>query len=192
MNKEQLQIIYGSLLGGAYISSPKTAVNRFLTIPSIKGDLDWLKYKAFKIQRARGLLVQDRERWVWRSTCNPFWNEMYDKFYDLNGKMVKMEIMDSLCDDALAVWFLDKGFFASKNRICLRTTRFGYEGNLIMRQFFNEVGIPCEIRKERNTGRILFTEAGTRIFIDTIRRVVPEFMAYRLLSTPNPKLSNVS
>jgi len=180
MNKEQRQIIYGSLLGNGYISSPKTAINKFLTISGNR-DLDWLKYKAFKIQRDRGLLVRDNNRWLWRSSCNPVWNEMYDKFYGPKGKMVKMEILDSLCDDALSVWFLDKGFFASKFRICLRTTAFGYKGNLIMRRFFNEVGIPCEIRKERNTGRILFTEAGTKIFINTIRRVVPEFMAYRLL-----------
>jgi len=55
MNKEQKQIIYGSLLGNAYISSPKTAVNKFLSISGNR-DLDWLRYKAFKIQGGRGLL----------------------------------------------------------------------------------------------------------------------------------------
>ena len=88
--------------------------------------------------------------------------------------------MNQLGDLALATWFLDKGFFISRKRICFRTTSFGMKGNHVIKRFFNEVEVPCEIRKERNTGRIVFTQQGTLNLLKIIVPSIPDFMYYRL------------
>jgi hypothetical protein len=177
MIKQQEQVIFGSLLGNAYIVRPKLGKNSFLAIPE-KKNKDWLAYKAFIINKTKNKFIKDTNRLIWRSPCDCVWNQFYNQFYN-KKKTIRMDILDRLYNIALSTWFLDKGFFLG-TKICLRTTAFGWEGNEVIARYFNEVGIPCKIRKERNTGKILFTEEGTRVFIDTIINEVPKFMLYRL------------
>lgn len=176
-NKEQRQIIFGTLLGKSYITQIKRS-NYFLTIPESK-DLNWLSYKVLIIEESKKNLIKDGKRFIWRSKCSPMWNKIRQEFYDNNGKTIKMSILDQLCDDGLSTWFLDRGEFIGK-RVCLGTTAFGYDNNLIIARYFNEVGIPCDIKKERNTAKILFTKEGTKVFLNTIVNAVPECMFYRL------------
>jgi hypothetical protein len=178
MNRQQRQIVLCTLLGKAFITKPVTAKNRFLTIPESE-DENWLRYKAFLIDKRKTTTIKDGKRLLWRSSCDPMWDEIYHEFYSKSGKTIKMEILDGLYDEGLSIWFLDKGCF-KQGKACLRTTCFGYEGNLIIERYFNEVGMPCSIQKERKTGRILFTEGGTKAFIGTIKHMVPQWMLYRL------------
>lgn len=175
--KEQKQIIFGTLLGKAYITQIKRS-NYFFTIPESK-DLNWLAYKAFIIEKERKTLIKDGKRFVWRSSCNPIWNKIREEFYDNSGKKIKMSLLDQLCDDGLSTWFLDRGKIVG-GKLHLGTTVFGYEDNLTIARYFNEVGIPCEVKKERNTAKIIFTKEGTKIFLATISGAVPQFMYYRL------------
>jgi hypothetical protein len=178
MNKLQRQTILGTLLGYGFITKPKLGKNYFLTIPE-KHDKNWLAYKAHLIDKTKKTFIQDSNRWVWRSRCREIWNDMYAEFYESGKKIIKMPILDQLFDIALATWFLDKGYFI-KDRICLRTTVFGWEGNQTIHRYFNEVGISCKLRKERETGKILFTKEGTQVFLNTIVSQIPKFMLYRL------------
>ncbi len=178
MNKQQRQIVIGSLLGKAYI----TKINRknyFLTIPE-SVDINWLRYKAIILGGTDGDFVKDGKRTLWRSKCDPIWNKIREEFYDNCSKTITMRILDELYDEGLCVWFLDRGSFLNR-KLLLRTTSFGENGNIIIAKYFNEVGIPCEIKKERNTGKILFTDKGTFEFLKLVRRVIPNFMSYRLI-----------
>jgi hypothetical protein len=175
MNKQQRQTVIGTLLGKSYITLPKRK-NCFLTIPEAE-DINWLRYKALIIG-GKDTIIEDKNRFIWRSKCGVEWNDIRQEFYD-DKKKVTMKILDELCDEGLCTWFLDRGKIHRKTLI-LGTTVFGFEGNLIIHRFFNEVGMPCYIKKERETGKICFTEEGTKTFIGTIRRAIPEFMKHRL------------
>jgi len=173
MDKIQLQLVYGTLLGKSYLSKPKTGINYFLTMAPVP-DANWFNFKTEILQpfaRPKPL-----SQGYWRSRCDAYWTYLYDTFYtDLT-----MEALNNLTGFALATWFLDKGFFISKTRVCLRTTSFGAEGNKLIKQYFDEVDMPCEIRQERNTGRIVFTKEGTLHFLKVIAPNIPPFMYYRL------------
>lgn len=177
MSNEQRQITIGTLLGKSFIVKLKGR-NCFITIPESQ-DINWLNYKTNIVDNLKNVFIKDNKRVLWRSRCNIYWNKIYEEFYENGKKTIKMKILDELRDNGLCTWFLDKGIFI-KNQICLGTTVFGLQGNKIIHQYFNEVGIPCEIKKERNTGKILFTKKGTEVLLATIVRAAPEFMYYRM------------
>ena len=177
MSSEQRQIILGTLLGKSYIVKLKGR-NCFITIPE-SSDINWLNYKASIIDNSKNVFIRDNKRLLWRSRCRLSWNQIYEEFYKNGVKKVTMPILDELRDVGLCTWFLDKGKFI-KGQVCLGTTVFGLKGNKIIYQYFNEVGIPCEIKKERDTGKILFTKKGTEVFLATIVRASPQFMYYRM------------
>jgi len=173
MDSIQKQIVMGTLLGKSYLSKPKTGVNYFMTMAPVD-DINWFNWKALYLKKfeRRHPISQG----YWRSKADSIWTEFYETFY----KKLTMECLDRLNATALATWYLDKGFFISKKRICLRTTSFGLKGNRLMKRYFNEVGLECEVRKERNTGRIVFTKEGTLNFLKIIAPRVPPFLYYRL------------
>jgi len=173
---EQRQIIIGTLLGKSFIVKLKGR-SCFLTIPESL-DINWINYKAIIIDPEKKAFIKDNKRFLWRSKCGEYWNQIYDEFYNKGQKTIKMSILDELRDIGLATWFLDKGRFI-KNRLCLGTTAFR-EGNKTIAQYFNEVGMPCEIWPQRDTAKILFSDFGTKVFVDTIIRAVPQFMYYRI------------
>lgn len=177
MENDQIQLIKGTLLGKSYLSKPKLGVNYFLTMPDIENP-QWLNFKVAMLQEhSRNIpFYLERGKRKWRSTTDEMWTELYDSFY----KKITMDSLNSLRPLSLAVWFLDKGFFATKKKVCLRTTSFGMRGNRIIARFFNEVDMPCKIKKERDTGKIMFTEKGTYNFLKCIASHIPPFMVYRL------------
>jgi len=79
-----------------------------------------------------------------------------------------MDMLDTLQDIGWAIWFGDKGFYASSRRVGLRTTAYGIEGNKTICQYFNELDVPCEMRKDLNTARIVFSKEGTNNFLKII------------------------
>lgn len=172
LEKYKQQLIYGTLLGKSYLSKPKTGINYFFTMAPLE-DINWFNFKINLLQEyARKTPISQG---YWRSKCDIMWTKLY---YDY--KHLKMDFLNVLTGFALMTWFLDKGFFISKKRICLRTTSFGMNGNLLFKQYFDEVSLPCEIKKERDTGRIVFTKEGTLNFLKIITPNMPKFMLYRL------------
>lgn len=170
------QVILGTLMGRGFISKPKRG-NCFLTITE-PHDLNWLKHKVDVIGGDKPIFKTGK-RWIWKSNPETYWNETYEEFYLGGCKRISMSVLDLFIPYTLAVWFFDKGYFLSNYRIALRTTSFGLNGNEVIHQYFNEVGMPCEIRKERNTGRIVFTREGTSAFRKMVEECAPPFMFYR-------------
>jgi hypothetical protein len=175
--QQQNQIIIGTLLGRSYITKPRGRTC-FLTI-SEQNDLNWLKYKAYIIDSKKKTLTISGKKVVWRSSSDLIWSHIRNQFYNDKGKMIKSEILEPMHAEAIATWFLDKGFW-NKERIGLKTTVFGIKGNKIIQKYFNEIDCHCVIRKDRGTARILFTHEGTKTFLKIIVNYIPSFMYYRL------------
>ncbi len=177
MENDQIQLVMGTLLGKSYLSKPKLGVNYFLTMPDTENPR-WLNFKAAMLQEysRNSPTFAERGKRKWRSRTDVMWTDLYNNFQ----KKLTMDSLNHLNPLALAVWFLDKGFFVTKKKVCLRTTSFGMSGNRIIARFFDEVDMPCEIKKERDTGKILFTEKGTYNFLKCLASYIPPFMIYRL------------
>jgi hypothetical protein len=181
------QLILGSLLGSGYLVRVKkkegSEPTYYMGI-SESHDPDWFAYKAGELSlvAAKTPVVESRGVLKWRSRSGSHWQEYVDQFYKKDdwGKYVTMETLDKMKDTALAVWFCDKGFWYTSRRVGLRTSAFG-DANQVIHDYFNEVGLECELRKDSNGAcRVIFTRHGTDRFLSTIAQRLPFFMRYRL------------
>ncbi len=174
----QDQIICGSLLGNGYISKTKIP---YMGISANKNH-NWVIYKGSQLSNLSGAssFYSTNDTTKWRSVGNIFWQEYRSKFYQGDCKYVSMETLDSLRAIGLAIWFGDKGYWYSGRKLGLRTTAFG-ESNKIIAQYFNEVGMPCEVKADTYSAqRILFDQKGTEVFLATVIHRLPEFMHIKL------------
>ncbi len=173
IDDNQLQILLGTLLGNGYICNGKK--NPYFCMRHSKKKYNWLKTKAAVLTRYPAGFYEHENTVTWRTPCNPYFITLH-KFCYLEGKKtVTMQWLDSLQAIAIAVWFGDSGCFLGRGakNACLRTQSFGLEGNKIIEQFFNEVGIPCKINKSKKSYVILFSVKGTEKLMALIERALP-------------------
>lgn len=185
VNSWQNQVICGSLLGAGYVSRTRPPY-----MGMSEGRVhDWLRYKGAELEEvgARTPLCASGKVLKWRSASGEVWGHYARMFYGGGGKRVGMETLNSLRDVALAVWFGDKGFWYSKRMVGLRTTAFGAGSNRTIGRYFNEVGMPCELKEDSNGAtRVVFTREGTGRFLATVAHRLPPFMYGRLSPPDSP------
>lgn len=183
MNDNQKQIILGTLLGNGYICKGRR--NCYFCIRHSARHNQWLQSKASELTDLASLtpLYQSGTTCTWRSACDPFFTELREFCYPDGKKQVSMEWLDQLRDIGIAVWYGDSGTLTGrKNRnASLRTQSYGEEGNQIIEQYFNEVGIPCHINKSRKSFIIVFTVDGTEILIKMIGQCLPKNRYFKML-----------
>jgi hypothetical protein len=106
----------------------------------------------------------------WRSICSPIWMEFKKLCYKDKIKTITMEWLDQLRAIGLAVWYGDSGCLVGhhKKNACLRTQSFGKTGNEIIAEYFNGVGLPCNINKSKKSYIIVFSVKGTHSFLKLV------------------------
>ena len=184
INQWQDQIVLGTLLGSGFMvrSIQKETPNYYVGMSETRND-QWFNYKCQELAlfAAKTPVCRSANALKWRSKAGANWHCYWNQFHDAEGNLtVQMETLDKLKDTALAVWFGDKGFWYTSRRLGLRTGKFK-DGNFTICKYFNEVGIPCDIRTDaNNTTRCIFTREGTIAFFATCGHCLPEFMLHRL------------
>lgn len=174
----QHQVVCGALLGSGYISR---------TNPTYMGmsetrSKQWLLYKSLELSSVGAMtpISDSGNVFKWRSQSGEIWNDYGKCFYRNGSKYIEMQILDQLKDIALAIWFGDKGFWYSNRRVGLRTTAFRSNNDIIW-QYFNEVGMSCERKRDSHGAvRIVFDKEGTLEFLSAIGHRLPEFMHSKL------------
>jgi hypothetical protein len=93
-----------------------------------------------------------------------------------------MELLDSLMDTAIAIWYLDSGGKTGRNKknAYINTTKFGEKSTKIVLQYFNELGMKCNVNRDGTRIKILFSVDGTTELLKTIAHRFPVFMHDRL------------
>lgn len=175
------QVIIGTILGGSSLVKPKKGRNCYLFMRS--ADKQWLNYKAEELSSlsSQRPFTHEGNTLRWHSNCYPIFTEYYNLFYNNNKKLVKMEILDSLRDIGLAIWYGDCGKL-KKNRVILNTNKFGEKGTEIISKYFLEAGIgETNLTKERKYIRLTFTEEATEKFLLVLANRLPDFMHPKLL-----------
>ena len=94
-----------------------------------------------------------------------------------------MEVLDSLRDIALAVWYLDGGSRTGRGRknAYINTTKFGEKGTQTIMQYFSEIDLPCNLNRDGKRIKVLFGVESTISFFKIIAHQFPVFMQDRLL-----------
>jgi len=176
------QVLVGTILGGSSLVKPPKGKNYYLSMRS-KNEL-WLKYKMaempnfFKNPKIHQYGSTNR----CNSSCCGTLTEIHDILYQGSKRHVSMEILDSLQDIALAVWFLDGGSKTGRDRknAYINTTKFGEAGTKIVLRYFNEIGMPCNLNRDGSRLKVLFTVEGTLEFFKVTAHRFPTFMYNRL------------
>ncbi len=178
----QHQVLMGTILGGSSLVKPPKGKNYYLSMRS--QNERWLRYKMAEMPAyfAGKVVHQYGNTYRANSACSPMLSEFQSRVYDEDRRSISMEILDSLRDIALAIWFLDGGSKTGrgKRNAYLNTTKFGEDGTDIVLRYFNEVGMPCHVNRDGDRLKVLFTVEGTVVFFKTIAHRFPEFMYFRL------------
>ncbi len=180
---DRRQILLGSLLGNGYICKGRQS-HYFCMRHSVR-HLSWLKTKARELQEYEcpSPFYEYKKTVTWRSSCNPIFTELREICYKEDEKTVTMDWLDQLRDLAIAVWFGDSGGMTGRGRknAILRTQSFGPEGNQIIERYFNEVGLPCKLNKNRKSQILLFTIAATERLIGMIEHCIPSDKIFKMM-----------
>lgn len=175
------QIIIGTILGGSSLVKPKKSRNCYLFMRS--SDKDWLNYKAeeLSILASQRPFTNEGNTLRWHSNCYPIFTEYYNLFYKDGTKFITMEILDSLRDIGLAMWYGDCGKL-KKDKVILNTNKFGEEGTRVISNYFREAGVgETNLTKERKYIRLTFTPQATDKFLLILANRLPDFMHSKLL-----------
>ena len=176
------QVLLGTVLGGSSLVKPPKGINYYLSMRS--QNEKWLCYKMQEMQQ---FYKNTKPHWytnTYRCTscCSEKLTELHKTMYNEDKRKITMEIIDPIRDIGLAVWFLDSGSKTGRGRknAYINTTKFGEEGTKIVKQYFDEVGMPCNINKDGTRLKVLFTIEGTKELFKVIEPCVPMFMLHRI------------
>lgn len=178
----QHQVLIGTVLGGSSLVKPPKGKNYYL---SMRGKNEqWLKYKMAEMPDffRSATIHKYGNTFRCNSSCSNVLTEIKDVLYNGVDRKVSMEVLDSLRDIALAIWFLDGGSKTGrgKKNAYINTTKFGEDGTNIVMRYFNEIGMDCNINRDGKRLKVLFGVEATIDLFKTIAHRFPNFMMDRL------------
>jgi len=180
----QKQIITGAVLGGSSLIKPKLGTNYYFSMRN--KDKLWLQYKIAELEGffLTSKLTKDDKTYRARSMCSQVFTEMHGVLYESNQRKVTKETLDLLRDIGLAIWYLEGGGRAGRNKknAYLNTTKLGEDGTELVKEYFNDeiIDMKCNIHKNGERIKVMFTVAGTIRLFSTIAHRFPAFMYNRI------------
>lgn len=179
----QTQVLVGTVLGGSSLVKPPKGINYYLSMRSQNNR--WLEYKMAEMHdffKEPAKLHQYGKTYRCNSCCSERITNLRQDLYEKGKRKIRMEVLDTLTDTGIAVWFLDSGGKTgrSKKNAYINTTKFGEEGSKIVMQYFCEIGMPCNINHDGNRLKILFSVEGSLCLLKTIAHRFPTFMHHRV------------
>jgi hypothetical protein len=178
----QNQVLIGTVLGGSSLLKPPKGVNYYLSMRS--QNINWLAYKMAEMP---DYFSECNANWYTNtyrcnSRCCEGLTSCYNEMYSGNNRRITMDLLNRLRDVGLAIWYLDSGSKTGRGRknAYINTTKFGEDGTKIVHQYFNEVDMPCNVNRDGDRLKVLFTVGGTEALISVIGHCVPEFMLSRI------------
>ena len=174
---KQLQVIYGTMLGGSSIVKPPMGKNSYLSMRN-KNKL-YLAYKVSELEclfkTEDSVIKKDKNTFRCFSVSYPIFNDLYGQFYNKNLRIIKDEILDSLTHVSWMIWFLDCGK-KFNNKARLRTSHLGLDNTKKIKNYFDSLDFSCEIIKLGTRTAIEFKKDVFEKYIGTFFSLVPKFM----------------
>lgn len=197
INTENLDLIYGMVMGDGCLNVPKTrGRNARLSIFHCPKQKEYIEWKS-KILNDAGFNSQVKFRptdrypqYILWTNHHPFLTGIYSEIYmfrntpEKKRKRITRKLLDRFTIRTLAIWYLDDGHNRHKqNSIYLSTDEFTFEEQkLISEWIYKLTGAYFKIYR-RKTHYYLATFRGTHTFLDAITEHCPdlECMKYKLI-----------
>jgi 6-pyruvoyl tetrahydropterin synthase/QueD family protein len=190
-NKEEEQILIGTLLGDGYIhSGKKLKTSSYLEITHGIKQLDYLIWKAIKLKRfgpkIRQSFFYSNERQRFRASTtmytknNFLFGELGRSFYSLTSKKIDKDLIEKLEPLGLAVWFMDAGSI-NKTSCHICSQSFSKEDNDIISDVINKKFLLRTYVRETNGESIIIIPSESRKdFLSIIAPFIIPSMRYKL------------
>ena len=187
ISKEQLEIIYGSMLGDMSMSLSKNLA-RFV-IGQGGNHESYFDHLFNKFENLMGKplkkVVFDKRtkkcynKFSCKSLSHKFYNDLYNLFYKNNKKTVTKEWLDHLTIRGVAYWFMDDG---DRNGV-FATNSFSYnEIELLQKWFIENLNIKTRIKKVSNADQylLIISKESLKYFNELIKPFIINDMHYKL------------
>lgn len=193
---EQKEIIFGTLLGDGNISKRKTkgikCQTYFGRINHCEEQLEYANYirsffnsnlvsnvRHYFVKGDKNKLVKtDRWHCSFDFKDNYALKEIYEMFYNNEGKKDIPKDLSLLTPRAMAFWFMDDGSCCSKHSICIATMSFSLEGLLHLQEYLlSTFNIKTVVRRDFNL--YIQTESAP-IFYNLVKPYMHESLMYKL------------
>lgn len=187
ISEEQLEIIYGSMLGDMSMSLSKNLARfnigqggiheqYFDHLCNVFGELMGKKYKT-KVFDKRTKKYYNR--FTCRSLSHKFYNDLYELFYINGKKTITKEWLNKLTIKGIAYWFMDDG---DKNGVFATNSFSLDEIKLLQQWFLDKLNIHSRIKKISNKNQylLIITKNSLKDFNNLIRPFIIKSMYYKL------------
>jgi hypothetical protein len=181
------QIVYGALLGNAFLVDPPKGLHCYLVMrQSKKQDFNAFLYKTTELKAfaRQAAIYSDSHDHRWTSISHQDFDLIRNFCYKDNKKNVTMDWLNTLRDVSLMVWYLDRGFYRD-GKLGINTVNLK-GAQKVIHQFFNEVGMPCRLDKSK----VVFEDKGKLEFLRVIAHRVPPSLHYRLSESAIKEVNN--
>ena len=191
LSKEQLEILYGTLLGDASIGMQWNEARVSFTQG---GNQEvYFNYKCSFFKDLLGKINKSKRydkrtnkyysKYSVRFKCHKFFTEMYKKLYPNGIKTVTKEWLVEITPRGLAFWFMDDG----SNCGVLATNCFSYEECMLIKDWFkNKYDIDVTIQNQKNKGgiqHIIYVKASSRPnFYNLVKPYIIPEMEYKFIN----------
>lgn len=140
----------------------------------------WLLYKSDLLRNFasnKSIFLEKTNRW--HSLCYPIFNEYKQMFWKHNKRKIKIELLETLKDTALMIWYGDSCCYKN-NQITMNTNLWGLNGTKLIIKYFNLIGYKSNIFYQNKKIRIKFDEESSHKFIKLIAPICPHFLLVKM------------
>lgn len=160
------------------MAKPPKGKNYFVSMCS--ANKMWLLYKMEELEGCfkNKNLLQIGDSYRCNTICSEAFTDLHMFMYKNDKRHMSNEVLEPLHDIAFSVWFIDGGGMTGRDKknAYLNTTKFGMEGSQIVCDYFNSMGIGCNINQSKGRMKVLFGVEGTEGFLKIVAPQFPSFM----------------
>jgi len=182
MTDIQQQVLIGTVLGGSSLIKQPKGKNYYLTMRS--QDSLWLKYKIAELHNyfMSADLSQYGKTYCCNTICLDEFTLYREKLYKNNKRFASEKILDRINDLGLAIWFIEGGGWAGRNRknAYINTTMLSSSSDVIWNYFQNILDFECCLHVSKNRQRLLFGVKSSQKLMSIILPKYPDFLIQRL------------
>jgi|694.fasta_scaffold00478_24 hypothetical protein len=186
LTQTELDVLIGGLLGDSWLGYTKKGKNACGSFTHKLEHSEYVDYKYNLLKRLcskptiHNKIDKRSNRFYQQYFCkigtNPVLNDIVNKFYVNNKKVVSKEYLDKLSPLALAIWFMDDG---SKTQYSYKisTNCFDIKDLIVLKNWLLTFNIECSFNSENE---ILIAARSKKIFTKLIKEFFPKCMTYKL------------
>lgn len=179
LTDEQLQLVYGSILGDGCLKRKTPFSNPRLALGHSWRQRNYLKFKANILKGLHGKLIQRREKHKIYIDSKPLYE--LTRLMSYKSGLIPQEVIDNLDVLGLAIWYLDDGSYGGyhekygKGKSCIYCKKFKNRKELL-KVFQSKFGLN-PVLKENG---FFFNTDDTYKLHNLICRFVPKSMEYKI------------